>query len=570
MQFLSFFLLLSLAFGALIGPLTPKEDPFYKVPDGLEDIPEGTVLRQRPAPAAIRSVLLPMQVDQATQYLVRLTDQLGKPTAIVTTLLKPHNANPNKLVSYHIFTDSLAPNCAPSYSILFGAQAQTIVSQIEMLFVQMLLNKGYFVVLPDHQGPLAGFAQGKMAAHAVLDSIRAVLKADNGLSANARVVEWGYSGGSVPTLFAAAAQPSYAPDLKGKLVGATAGGIVTDLDSVARYIDGGLFSGFLVQALAGLQAVYPGLTEIIQGQVSPQHYKFFLQAYNFCLAPSAVIWTLQNFFTGPFRWAKDGWDVFNLPVVRKILNECLLGGTENPGVPEVPVMIYHGKPDEIIPFGANAERIYDIWCEKNIGSLEFNVDLTGFHVSSILTGLPAAYKFIDERLDGVEPRTKGCKRTDRLNNLLIPGSDPTLFPLVVTTLTSWFGADLGPKILDNGGNLMSALAPKLAEEGGVPDAQSVPGYMAPEAQRIEDIPKLQSETMSALTTTDSTTTEPTTPATEDSKTIQQTTTVSATEQSKATQPPTTQQPQTTESASAQSLGGFFSSIWNWGKSLFGF
>ncbi|CAN3359995.1 lipase 4 [Diutina catenulata] len=483
MQLLSLLLLVSLAYGALIAPLKPTEDPFYRVPAGLNNITEGTILRQRPAPAAIRSILLPAKVESATQYLVRSVDQLGNPTAIVTTLLKPFNANPNKLVSHNMYTDTSAKDCAPSYSILFGAMAQTINTQLEMLFVQLLLNKGYNVVIPDHQGPSGAFIQGKMAAHAVLDSIRAVLAADNGVSPNARVVEWGYSGGSLPTMFSAAAQPKYAPDLKGKLVGATCGGVVTDVEAVARNIDGTLFAGLLLQALAGFQTVYPGVKELIVQQISPQHYKFFQQAYNFCVVPSSIIWTLQNFFTGPFRWAKDGWDVFNLPLIRKILNDCLLGSSENPGVPEIPVMMYHGKLDEIVPFNSNPERIYNLWCQQNVGSLEFNVDLTGFHFTTFFTGLPAAYKFMDDRLNGVAPRTRGCKRTDRLTNFLIPGTDPTLFPLVVSTLSSWLGFDIGPKILANGGDIWGAIGPKLSREAAVPDPKSVPGYIAPQGQR---------------------------------------------------------------------------------------
>ncbi|CAN3364792.1 lipase 5 [Diutina catenulata] len=479
MKCLSVLFSVSVALGVLVAPLKPGEDPFYRVPNGLQNVTEGTVLRDRPAPAAVRSILLPAKVKSAHQYLVRSTDQLGNPTAIVTTLLTPFNGDPSKLVSYNPFIDSSASNCAPSYSILFGAEMQTISTQYEMLFVQLLLNKGYHVVIPDFQGPSNAFILGRQAAYATLDSMRAVLAdSKNEVSSDARVVTWGYSGGSLPTIWSASIQPDYAPDLKGKYVGATCGGVITDVDSTARNLDAGLGAGMLLQGLAGIAAVYPGVTELIKDQISDQHFLFFQQAYKFCQIPSAVIWTLQSFFTGPFKWAKDGWKVFDLPLVRKILDENKLGNDLNPTVPQIPVMMYHGRNDEGVPFHTNPERVYNYWCSKGAPSIEFNTN-EGFHLMTSVTGTPAAMRFIDETLAGLPPRVQGCRRWDRFSNLAIPGNDPTLIPLLISTLGSWLGFGIGPQILMNGGNMWAAMKPKLVQAAGVPDPKSVPGYTPP-------------------------------------------------------------------------------------------
>jgi len=102
-----------------------------------------------------------------------------------------------------------------------GADADTILTaQIEQLLAQAGLNEGWYVVIPDHQGPKSTFVVGESAGHIVLDSIRATLRSGNitGIHEDAKVTLWGYSGGSFASGWAAQMHPTYASELK--IVGA--------------------------------------------------------------------------------------------------------------------------------------------------------------------------------------------------------------------------------------------------------------------------------------------------------------------------------------------------------------
>jgi hypothetical protein len=75
-----------------------------------------------------------------------------------------------------------------------------------------------------------------------LDSVRATKAfATLGLASNVKVGMWGYSGGAIAQGWAAALQPSYAPDLN--VVGIAHGGTPANLTATVEFLDGKLFSG---------------------------------------------------------------------------------------------------------------------------------------------------------------------------------------------------------------------------------------------------------------------------------------------------------------------------------------
>jgi len=59
------------------------------------------------------------------------------------------------------------------------------------------LSRGWWVNVPDFEGPLASFGAGVQEGHATLDSVRAVLSAGLGVDMDSRYAMWGYSGGSL-------------------------------------------------------------------------------------------------------------------------------------------------------------------------------------------------------------------------------------------------------------------------------------------------------------------------------------------------------------------------------------
>ena len=85
---------------------------------------------------------------------------------------------------------------------------------------------GWIVSSPDYEGPGSSFSAGRLSGHGVLDGLRAALNFGStlGLSSGVKVAGFGYSGGAIATGWAAALQPSYAPELTSKLVGWSYGG----------------------------------------------------------------------------------------------------------------------------------------------------------------------------------------------------------------------------------------------------------------------------------------------------------------------------------------------------------
>lgn len=434
-------------FKTLIGaaPLLPTEDAFYSPPLGYESTNPGTILRVRKTPSHIRSFLLPINVKESYQLLVRTTDSHGNPVAIVTTILEPYNADPTKLVSYQLAEDSAALKCAPSYGIQEGAAIiSTMEMQAEMILIQSVLNKGWFVVTPDYEGPNAAQTAGKISGQATLDSIRATLQTNNitGIQSDAQTVMWGYSGGSLATGWAAALQPEYAPELKENLIGAAVGGFLTNLTSSLVLLDGSLFVGLDFAGMNGLANEYPELDAIYKLEMTSEKYKDFLFARNACLPSTVFHFMFSNIFTGPNRYFQSGWDVFKNETFANFFHENTLAYNKTGPTPEIPMFIYHGKRDTYVSFN-DTVRVYDTWCAADAPSVEFAVDDIANHITEIVFGSPAALAWINARFLGEEP-IKGCNRTDRFFNWLYPGTDTGLKQVLAALYKSVLQKPIGP------------------------------------------------------------------------------------------------------------------------------
>ena len=69
--------------------------------------------------------------------------------------------------------------------------------------MSLALGRGWYVNVPDYEGPTASFIAGVQEGHAILDSVRAVLSSGFGLTADVSYALWGYSGGSIASEWAA-------------------------------------------------------------------------------------------------------------------------------------------------------------------------------------------------------------------------------------------------------------------------------------------------------------------------------------------------------------------------------
>ena len=217
----------------------------------LARMPRGTVIKTRSFSYSLQGLPVPIRV---VQLLHRTTDQLGRPTTNVTSVLQPPVAlRPDKVVAYGSFYDSLNPLDGPSYAVNGGRSPGASVVHAELAFVAPLLLAGSPVVVADTQGRTADFAAGPEYGRTTLDSLRAALRSPAaGIAPSPDIALLGYSGGAIATGWAAALAPSYAPEIDRLLVGAAEGGVLVAPDNNLGYVSGSrVWAGVLAMALIG-------------------------------------------------------------------------------------------------------------------------------------------------------------------------------------------------------------------------------------------------------------------------------------------------------------------------------
>lgn len=98
-------------------------------------------------------------------------------------------------------------DASPSYA-LYGSDGTSSLAD-----VSTGLGNGWFVNVPDYEGPLASFTAGVLSGHSTIDSVRAVFHARKtlGLAKDARYAMWGYSGGALASEWAAELQVQVSP-----------------------------------------------------------------------------------------------------------------------------------------------------------------------------------------------------------------------------------------------------------------------------------------------------------------------------------------------------------------------
>ncbi|QVM11463.1 hypothetical protein D8B26_006111 [Coccidioides posadasii str. Silveira] len=420
-------------------PVLPEKDPFYIPPEGYEKAAPGEILRSREVPYPIAAfTTFRINLAGAYQLLYRSSDNFGKPTATVTTVLVPHKADYNKVVSYQVAEDAASINCAPSYALQLksatGGPFGTIVTQAELLLMIAALEKGWVVTVPDFEGPKGAFLANVRAGYAVLDGIRATLASTKitGVNCKARVTMWGYSGGSLASGFAAELQPAYAPELK--IAGVALGGTVPKISTVIGSINKSIFTGLIPGGIIGLSREYPVVESILRTQIKEEKKEKFMKADNQCFGANILTYAFDDMYA----YLKDP-DILNLEYVTEILDYNSMGSH----VPKIPVLIYKAKNDVISPWNETV-AIFDRYCAGG-ADVEFRTDLTADHASGTITGAPQAMIWLDERMRGI-PVEKGCSKETQLTGLLEPGALRVMSLTIIHALLDILGKPVGKQL----------------------------------------------------------------------------------------------------------------------------
>jgi len=381
--------------GTLYNVLPPKEDPWYTAPPNFAAAAPGAVLRVRAAPGNLTAVT----TNSSASYniLYRTTDSQYNPTWAVTTLFVPksptvqsNTSQPDALLSYQVAYDSADLDQSPSYTLYANP-----ISDIEMA-----LGKGWYVNVPDFEGPLASYTAGVMSGHATIDSIRAVLNSGFGLSDQTKYVMWGYSGGALASEWAAELQVQYAPELQ--FAGAALGGLTPNITSVLLSVNDQLAAGLIAEGIVGLSTQWPGLMSLVKDEVKqsgPYNASNFFNVTNQTFDEAILTFANQNVM----EYFKDGLDILYNPTAQKAVNRDGIMGTH--GTPQMPIFAYKAIHDEISPI-ADTDSLVSRYC--NLGaSIWYQRNTLGNHEEEAGYGDSAAFEWLNAIRAGYVQT--GCK-----------------------------------------------------------------------------------------------------------------------------------------------------------------
>ncbi|KAK3940902.1 lipase 1 [Diplogelasinospora grovesii] len=429
----------------LKSPIPPSQDPWYTAPPSFASAAPGSVLRLRRAPGNLTAIY-----GSAAAYniLYRTTDSQYKPAWAVTTLFIPAtngtttttvrtstprretvdvnktactasvSSSTAKLLSYQIPYDSADVDASPSYA-LYASTVQSANATYGPI-----LSAGWFLNIPDYEGPLASFTAGVMSGHATIDSIRAVVSLLTtsdwllGLPQcfeDVRYAMWGYSGGALASEWAAELQVQYAPELV--FAGAALGGLTPNVTSVLETINGGLAAGLAPSSILGLTSQYPDVQELLLGRLKaagPYNATGFLSARDMSLAQAEVAFAFHDIGA----YFVDGLsDIITGPEVDRIIFSDGIMGYH--GVPQMPLFAYKAIQDEISPV-ADTDKLVGEYCNMGANIL-YQRNTVGGHTAEATNGFQAALEWLTSVLEGTyaqEYNSTGCtveQVTVRLN-----------------------------------------------------------------------------------------------------------------------------------------------------------
>jgi alpha-beta hydrolase superfamily lysophospholipase len=371
-------------------PMLPSQDPFYDPPAGFEHARPGTVLRSRDVELAFLGIV--PQKFTATQLLYRTTDHNGVPQPTATTVVVPaeHTADkPCPIVSYQCAIDAVAGRCFPSYALRRGARAVGALAQFEFLLVAAALAEGWAVSVPDHEGPHGMWGAPYEPGYCVLDGLRAALNSERlGLSPNAPVGLWGYSGGGLASAWAAEVYADYAPELN--IVGAVLGSPVADLGHAFRRLNGTFFSGLPAMVVAALAHLYPDLDRVIQDHATEEGKRLLRRVEKMTTIQAVLRLVGKDMGKLVDRPLNE---ILDTPEVQHVFDSIKLGTT----VPTPPVLILQAVHDRIVSVD-DIDELTDIYASGG-ADVTYHRDLFSEHVLLHPTSAPMTLRWLKDRFE---------------------------------------------------------------------------------------------------------------------------------------------------------------------------
>lgn len=367
------------------------DDPIFdSFPAGLDALTPGEIIETRDV-TATAAVRMATPIASATLLKFRSTSAKGDPTFGTATLLVPAaewtGPGPRPVEVNAMPINSLGTHCTPGFQLSHDLLDRPNGDfPVFLPSVWWALSKGYAVLMPDHEGPLMAYAEPNIAGHVMLDSIRAVRAFAPGEFGDSRYVAVGYSGGAIAAYATAMLLDEYAPELSDSLVGAAAGGLVTDNSNVAHQFNGNISSGILLTVALAVSRERP---EILQYMNHLGQWVASSPLRDICGDASGPLGVVGI----PIDVAANTANALDTPFAAQTFEQLDLSDRTS----TVPLFIYHGLHDPWIPLG-DAQRMFREQCDRGVPGV-FRV-VGGEHLLGYVSGYPELSGWIDARLRG--------------------------------------------------------------------------------------------------------------------------------------------------------------------------
>ncbi|EAW13528.1 putative secretory lipase [Aspergillus clavatus NRRL 1] len=385
--------------GSPAAALPPSKDAWYTAPDNLTFSTPGTVLRVRRDPLNLYALIGTNISCASYNILYRTTNVQNRPTFAVTTLFVPASsqAASDRLLSYQIPYNSPWVDASPSYAL---------ATDLNGTFgdIAAALEQGWHVSVPDFEGPQATFAVGVNEGYAVLDSVRAATDFSSSLAGSPKrwqAALWGYSGGSIASVFAAELHAAYAPELT--IAGVAVGGLPALFAKVLDAVNRSPAAGVIPLALWGYANAYPAVERYLLNRLTPEARAsdVFTKARNMTGLEAGVAYLgadVYSYFVG----GRD--DIQSSPLLHFLFGTQ--GTMGRHGLPHMPVYVYHSINDKLALVNY-VDALIEHYCAE--GSLErgkggvrivYERNSVGGHGAEAINQDADALKFLSQALDG--------------------------------------------------------------------------------------------------------------------------------------------------------------------------
>jgi pimeloyl-ACP methyl ester carboxylesterase len=360
-------------------------DPFFEPGDAPAGAP-GDIIRSRPVTVAVDGAA-------AWQVLHWSRTAEDQPVAVSATVVAPTTttSTPRAVLAWAHGTTGLGDQCSLSARVADG-------SAPDLTIVKGAVGQGLTVVLPDYQGLgtpgdhayLVGQAEGRN----VLDGIRAATHLDgSGATPDLKAVVWGHSQGGQAAAFTAELQPTYPPDVH--LLGAIAGAPASDLTGAGpRTVASPAYRGFLPMVVVGFRAGYPELAAD-DHLLTEAGRQALARVDGQCLRETLT--TFRDEDPTPL--------LAGLPIDQPRWQQALAANRAGDRPTTVPVFIYHGGADDLVPPQLSAALLAR-YCELGVTASRTVYPDTD-HVSVIAAAYADIDAYLRARLAG-EPAPSSC------------------------------------------------------------------------------------------------------------------------------------------------------------------